>query len=847
MTAQTITLTAAQHSYAAVGVSKRYEANTPAPQMDAAFLENGDAFFGAFELRNNAFVILDFRTAASGAISSNADFTSAFGSADVTVTQGSNSISFNLGDIFDADSDDPFRGTILDLLGNTTFWDSLSDADITLTFDDGVEATPTLPAPEAGTVTITGPTTGSTGSNVTLGSTLGGNRRGAISYFWTVTGGNIVGAAVASTVTVARASTGDLVATLTTTATGDGTTVASGTDTATDTHTVTFSAAALPAAEAGQVTLTADDTSPQNGATVTVTATVTGARYDSLAYNWTGGTAVAGQANQREYTRATAGDIDVAVSVVATGTGTVARAGTTDTQPATLTLTFTATGEPPPVDTTTGTDTYSFGWTVIEALPPPPTFGTDEYSFGWTIVEPLPPPPTAGSDEYTFGWTVVEPLPPPPTAGSDTYRFGWTVVEPLPPPPTAGEDNYSFGWVVVDALPPPPTAGSDTYTFGWTVGGGTNLGRRTVTLELPRVAERGDTVTVTYTPPADAAFLRLQDRAGNEVAQFTIDDRLTLPNASAGTVSIVGPPAIAAGQEVIVVAQTSGGLWDRREYTWTGGAVVPGRADARSVVANDEGTINLSVEVAFIGNNGRAEAGTRATATAAFGTTVYEGAIMGTNYIRIPVNPPVRPGQLARTTYRQPAAATSRLQDVAANEVANFQIDARLPLDSVNLGAPVLREDLSGFIEQTQSVAIVHDASQQVVGQVPYLAGNNVPFDIEGYTLVPRANIGATKSQVNYQRKLAMGFMNNRGVQTGIGNVIYEHRHIIPQIGEQIAMHRQRSGAIRLSQESIPNAPPDTGDYSNVRTVVDDINFTYDADSEAVATRRRRKSVNPLP
>ena len=64
MTAQTITLTAAQHSYAAVGVSKRYEANTPAPQMDAAFLENGDAFFGAFELRNNAFVILDFRTAA---------------------------------------------------------------------------------------------------------------------------------------------------------------------------------------------------------------------------------------------------------------------------------------------------------------------------------------------------------------------------------------------------------------------------------------------------------------------------------------------------------------------------------------------------------------------------------------------------------------------------------------------------------------------------------------------------------------------------------------------------------------------------------------------------------------
>ncbi|MCY4261593.1 MAG: hypothetical protein OXC91_15210, partial [Rhodobacteraceae bacterium] len=222
--------------------------------------------------------------------------------------------------------------------------------------------------------------------------------------------------------------------------------------------------------------------------------------------------------------------------------------------------------------TETGTDRYSFGWTVVAPLPPPPTSGSDEYTFGWTVVEPLPPPPTAGDDEYSFGWTVVEPLPPPPTAGDDDYTFGWVVVDPLPPPPTTGSDEHSVSWVVVDPLPPPPTTGTDEYSFGW---------------------------------------------------------------------SVVG------------------------------------------------------------------------------------GAVVGRNFITLQIEPAGDPGQLVRVTYRLPTAKGQRLQDAAANDVAQFTIQGRVPLQATNLVPPVLRDDLSGFIEQTQSVAIIHDASQQVVGQVPYLAGNN--------------------------------------------------------------------------------------------------------------------------
>jgi len=187
--------------------------------------------------------------------------------------------------------------------------------------------------------------------------------------------------------------------------------------------------------------------------------------------------------------------------------------------------------------TQAGSDRYMFGWSVVDPLPPPPTSGSDTYTFGWSVVEPLPPPPTAGDDEYTFGWVVVEPLPPPPTAGTDEYTFGWVAVEPLPPPPTAGSDEYTFGWRVVDPLPPPPTAGSDTYTFGWSVVGGATLGPDFIELPINPKADPGTRVRVTYRLP-DQQQHRIQDAAGNETAQFTIE--ATVPSSGGPTTAVGG-------------------------------------------------------------------------------------------------------------------------------------------------------------------------------------------------------------------------------------------------------------------------------------------------------------------
>ena len=92
---------------------------------------------------------------------------------------------------------------------------------------------------------------------------------------------------------------------------------------------VTAAVGALPDADVGTVAITGDTTAT-NGDTVRLTVTVTGNTSDTLSYAWTGGTAVAGSPNQRDVTRATAGNAVASVVVTATGTGTNAASGTSD-------------------------------------------------------------------------------------------------------------------------------------------------------------------------------------------------------------------------------------------------------------------------------------------------------------------------------------------------------------------------------------------------------------------------------------------------------------------------------------------------------------------------------------
>jgi len=187
--------------------------------------------------------------------------------------------------------------------------------------------------------------------------------------------------------------------------------------------------------------------------------------------------------------------------------------------------------------TQTGSDRYIFGWRVVEASPPPPTSGSDQYSFGWVVAESSPPPPTSGTDTYDIGWTVAGASPPTPTSGTDTYNIGWTVADALAPPPTSGTDTYDIGWVVAGAVPPIPTTGTDDYSIGWTVAGGATLGPDFIVLPIDPKADPGTRVRVTYRLP-DQERYRIQDAAGNQTAQFTIE--ATVPSGDRPRTAVGG-------------------------------------------------------------------------------------------------------------------------------------------------------------------------------------------------------------------------------------------------------------------------------------------------------------------
>ena len=185
-----------------------------------------------------------------------------------------------------------------------------------------------LPNPEAGTVTITGDTTGTVGTNVTLGRTLGGTRRGTITQSWSVTGSgaSIVGSTTGTSVVIRKTSAGNAVVTVTTTATGDGTTVASGTDTSTDTHEITFAvgtAITVPANQTANVN--SGQTLNNIGADFTVTNGVGVTTYQWARTSGTSGTLSSSSIQRPNFTAPTlnrgASNVTIVFTVTATNNG----------------------------------------------------------------------------------------------------------------------------------------------------------------------------------------------------------------------------------------------------------------------------------------------------------------------------------------------------------------------------------------------------------------------------------------------------------------------------------------------------------------------------------------------
>ena len=188
-------------------------------------------------------------------------------------------------------------------------------------------------------VSIAGATSATTGDTVTLTANAAGDYD-SIAYQWS-------GAASGTgrTATVRRTTAGTATATVRATVQGSGTRARSGTTASdTDSHSVVF-AATVPAAQAGSVSI-AGATSAAPGDTVTLTAAISGGRYDAVDYQWGG--AASGTGRTATVRRTAAGTATATLSVTFRGTGTRARSGTSAVSDATpRTVVFTVASRPP--------------------------------------------------------------------------------------------------------------------------------------------------------------------------------------------------------------------------------------------------------------------------------------------------------------------------------------------------------------------------------------------------------------------------------------------------------------------------------------------------------------------
>ena len=211
------------------------------------------------------------------------------------------------------------------------------------------------PAADAPAVQINAVAAGDEGTTVQLGATLtGGTYDGALEYAWSVTGGRLDDAALATPTWTRPAVTSNTSYTvrLAVTARGTGTNAASGSsDTANASRTALVrdnTTQQLPPAGAPTVTIDAIPIGTENTA-VRIAATLDGGRYDALEYDWSvdGGTLNDATLATPKWTRpavAVNTTSTVRLTLTARGTGTNARNGTSATATASRTANVHDTG-----------------------------------------------------------------------------------------------------------------------------------------------------------------------------------------------------------------------------------------------------------------------------------------------------------------------------------------------------------------------------------------------------------------------------------------------------------------------------------------------------------------------
>ena len=256
---------------------------------------------------------------------------------------------------------------------------------------DSYDDTPALPDASAPTVAIGAVADGDEGTTVQLSATLSDGTYDEADYDWSVSGGTLNDDTSATPTWTRPAVAADTAFNidLTVTARGTGTDAADGTeaDASAATRTATVRNV-LPDAVAPTVTLN----SPGNvneGTSVTLTDSVTGGTYDSLARAYqviSGGGSVNAAGQYTAPAVAAHTNVTVRITVTASGDGTDAAAGTSDT--ATDSVTFSVRNVPPVPVLTTDTDSV---WRLATSQPATPTGGTGTQTHtptGWTHVEP---------------------------------------------------------------------------------------------------------------------------------------------------------------------------------------------------------------------------------------------------------------------------------------------------------------------------------------------------------------------------------------------------------------------------------------------------------------------------
>ena len=511
-----------------------------------------------------------------------------------------------------------------------------------------IDVTPNAVAP---TVTIAAVSSITEESTQSLTASVTGGTYDSISYSWTVVtgGGSISGSGATATYTPVNVSSDTSVTVrCTVTATGDGTDAKDG-STASAQDDESFTVTDLTDASAPAVTVAAIS-SVNEGATQTLSASISGGTYDSVSYAWTivaGGGAISGSGASVTYTApSVASDTSVTVrcTVTASGTGTNADDGSSDTAQDDETFTVTAKANASAPTVTVGAvDSLVEGNT--QALSATISGGTyDSISYAWTVV--------SGGGTITGSGASATYTPANVSVDTSvtvrctvTATGDGTNAEDGTSDTGADDETFTVTFIRPDAVAPTVTVGAigtisegaaqslsatisggtyDSVSYAWTVqsGGGTITGSGDKVTYTSGAISSDTTVTVrctvTATGNGTTAANSTSDTAYDD-EDFTVTDAILA--AVAPTVTVAAVSSVTEGKTQSLSASISGGSYDTVAYAWSvvsGGGTISGTSASATYTAPNvasDTTVTVRCTVTASGTGTNATDGTSATAS----------------------------------------------------------------------------------------------------------------------------------------------------------------------------------------------------------------------------------------